>query len=165
MMRYSKQRGQHRKLKTLLAHIDQIEPYANITARYEHFHVPSDSFVSSPKTSRKVKTEFCRAWLYKTAEIIGQKPKELSFCKVIAVIDTGDLCASQIIIFYDEAYYNTFWKRDSTEQTWLPMKNSEKSLTKERNIQTSLNEKGYVEIVSDEDEQRKSILWFYGDVQ
>ena len=163
MTKYKKQRGQRRKIKNLLFNIERITPFIDTDDRYEHFHVPSDPFISSPKTSGKTKTTFCRAWLQKTAEIIDQKPKDIPFCKVVAVIDKGDLWESQIIIFYDEDYYNSFWERSSTEQTWLPIDSDTRSFSKERNIKTSLKEKAYIEILSDEDIQRKTVLWFYGE--
>ena len=164
-MKYQKQRGQHRKIKNLLLNIEQITPFTDISDRYEHFHVPSDQFISSPKTSEKIKTAFCRTWLQKTAGIIGQKPKDIPFCKVVAVIDEGNLWESQIIIFYDEDYYNSFWERSSVEQTWLPIDSDTRSFAKEHNIKTSLKEKEYIEILSDEDKQSKSTLWFYGDIR
>ena len=160
-----KQRGQHRKIKKLLLNIEQITQFTNINDRYEHFHVPSDQFISSPKTCGKNKTAFCEAWLQKTSEIIEQKPKDISFCKVVAVIDEGNLWESQIIIFYDEDYYNSFWDRSSTGQTWLPIASDARSFAKERNIKTSLKEKGNIEILSDEEKQRKSTLWFYGEIR
>ena len=164
-MKYKKQRGQRRKIKNLLFNIEQITPFADTSDRYEHFHVPSDQFISSPKTSGKLKTAFCEAWLQKTTKIIEQKPKDIPFCKVVAVIDEGDLWESQIIVFYDEDYYYSFWERSSTEQTWLPIDSDTRSFSKERNIKTSLKEKGYIEILSDEDKQKKSKLWCYGDVE
>lgn len=164
MMKHKKQRGQHRKSIELLLSIEQITPFTDTNRRYEHFHVPSDQFISSPKTSSRIKTAFCKAWLSKTAEIIEKKPKDIPFCKVIAVIDEGDLRESQIIIFYDEDYYSTFWERTSAEQTWRPIDSSHISFTKRRNIQTALTEKGYIELLTDEEVQRKSILWFYGEL-
>ncbi len=164
MMKHKKQRGQHRKNIKLLLSIEQITPFADTNRRYEHFHVPSDQFISSPKTSSRIKTAFCKAWLSKTAEIIEKKPKGIPFCKVVAVIDESDLWESQIIIFYDEDYYCTFWERTSIEQTWKPIDSRHISFTKRRNIQTALHEKGYIELLTDEEVQRKSILWFYGDL-
>ena len=38
------------------------------------------------------------------------------------------------------------------------------SFIKDRNIETNLLEKGYEEIICDEDFSYKSKLWFYGDV-
>ena len=101
-MKYKKERGQSRKLKTLIDNIHLIVPFENTDIRYEHFHVPSGPFISSPKTSGKVKTAFCKVWLQKAEEILKQKPSNLPFCKVVAIINEGDLWDSQIVIFYDK---------------------------------------------------------------
>ena len=163
-MNHKKQRGQRRKLKTLCNHINQIRPFENTDYQYEHFHVPCDQFISSPKTSGKVKSAFCKRWLEKTDEIIEQKPCDLPFCRVVAVIDELDLWNSQIIIFYDENYYSSFWQRNSLKQIWTPILNHSKSFIQERNIESKLKEKGYYETISDIDFFHKTILWFYGDV-
>ena len=163
-MKYKKERGQNRKLKTLIDNMHLFVPFENTDIRYDHFHVPSGPFISSPKTNGKVKTAFCKAWLQKTEEIIQQKPLDLPFCKVVAIIDEGDLWDSQIVIFYDESYYKSFWTRNTTEQTWTILKDPAKSFIKERNIQTQLNEVGYLETISEPDFNKKSILWFYGEI-
>lgn len=156
-------RGQRRRIKRLLSRIGEIEAYKDTDGRYEHFPVPSDPFISSPKTSGRIKTSFCRAWLAKTAEIAAQKPDGLAFCRVVACIAENDLWASQIIIFYDEEYYNAFWERNTPDQTWLLLPTDARSFSAERNINTPLREKGYREISKD-GEERRSTLWFYGDV-
>ena len=163
-MKYKKQRGQRRKLNTLLRNIYQIQPFQNTDCQYEHFHVPCSQFISSPKTYGMIKTKFCKAWLAKTAEIMEQKPNHLPFCKVVAVIDEFDLWESQIIIFYDKKYYNSFWSRTSGEQTWKPIEKQSHSFIQERHIESSLKEKGYLEIIDDFECSRKTTLWFYGDV-
>ena len=163
-MKYKKQRGQKRKLNALLRNIYQIQPFQNTDCQYEHFHVPCSQFISSPKTYGRIKTQFCKAWLDKTAEIMEQKPDYLSFCKVVAVIDEFDLWESQIIIFYDKKYYNSFWSRTSGEQIWNLIENQGKSFIQERHIESSLKEKGYHEIIDDFEYSRRTTLWFYGDV-
>ena len=60
-MKYKKERGQNRKLKILIDNMHLFVPFENTDVRYEHFHVPSGNFISSPKTSGKVKTAFCKA--------------------------------------------------------------------------------------------------------
>lgn len=163
-MRYKKQRGQKRKLRVLLNNLNQISPFQNTDYKYEHFHVPFSQFISSPKTSGKIKTAFCKAWIDKTAEIIEHKPNCLPFCKIVAVIDEPNFGDSQIIIFYDESYYNSFWLRNSNEQTWNPISNQDKSFIQDRHIVSGLKEKGYYETIIDEDFTSKTTLWFYGDV-
>ena len=143
-MRYKKQRGQKRKLKALLYNINQICPFQNTDCQYEHFHVPSGQFISSPKTRGKIKTAFCKAWLDKTAEIIEQKPCGLSFCPIQTQFD-GSKPILLSFIFYDENYYDSFWSRDSVEQTWVPIVKQGMSFIQCRHIDTSLKEKGYYE--------------------
>ena len=70
----------------------------------------------------------------------------------------------RMIEVYDEDYYNTFWDRTSNEQTWLPIDSEFVSFVKYRNIKTTLQEKGYIELAMEENVQRKSILWFYGEL-
>lgn len=161
-MKYKKQRGQKRKLRVLYNYINC--PFQNSDCKYEHFHTPFCQFISSPKTNGKIKTAFCRAWLDKTVEIIEHKPCDLSFCKVVAVIDELDLGNSQIIIFYDKNYYDSFWLRNSTEQTWDPIVKQDMSFINGRHIESKLKEKGYYEIIIDSDSTYKTVLWFYGDV-
>ena len=96
-MRESKQRGQHRRFKRLSERIGEIVPLFDPKVGRESFFVPSGRFISSPRTSGKLKTTFCRAWIRKTEEIIAQKPMNFPFCKVVAVIDVGDLWASRIV--------------------------------------------------------------------
>ncbi|MBP3555918.1 MAG: DUF3916 domain-containing protein, partial [Clostridia bacterium] len=89
---------------------------------------------------------------------------DLPFCKVVAIINEGDLWESQIVIFYDKKYYESFWTRNTSEQTWTLIDDPTKSFIKKRNIKTQLNETGYLEIRSEIDSNKKSALWFYGEL-
>lgn len=166
----SKSRGQQKKFKRLLSWLDKIEPFKNtndllfkdVEDKFEHFHVPCGPWLSKPKTSGKIKTAFCKKWLEKTEEIIGNKPKDLPFCKVVAAITYPDVRESQIIIFYDEEYYNSFWDRKGPYQIWTRV-DDKRSFAKERGIMTELPEIGYLEELNDEDYCAKSHIWFYGE--
>lgn len=159
-----KTRGQRRKLNALLKNIDSLVPFCNTDGDYEHFHVPSDMFIESPKTSGKVKTAFCKKWLEKTERLMRQKPENLPFCKIVALIDVPNYWCSQIIIFYSQSYYDTFWDRNDLSQTWEVVDAKPQSLVKARNIETTLSEKGYIETINVDGNCKKSILWFYGDL-
>ncbi len=161
-MYFGKSRGQKRKFNTLIRRIDKIEPFTKTENEEEHFHVPCGTWLSMPKTSGKIKTEFCRRWIEKTEEIISQKPDGLPFCKVVAAVCYPDVRDSQIIIFYDENYYSSFWNRNGTYQKWTRIEN--KSFMKERNIKSSLPEAGYIEELNDEDYSCRSYIWFYGEL-
>ena len=71
---------------------------------------------------------------------------------------------SASVIFYDKDYYDSFWERHSLEQKWMPVADTETSFALKRNIQTSLKEIGYIETIFDSDFNKKSAIWFYGDV-
>lgn len=165
-MNRKKQRGQTRKLKRMLRYMDEFVPFRYIHGEKEeeHFHVPGTPWIESSKTAGKVKSIFVRKWLEKTSEFIKMKPAGLRFCKVVAVIDESYLWNSQIIIFYSEDYYKTFWDRNGPYQTWHFIEDKAKSFVKPRNIETDLMEKGYQEVYMDEDDIKKSKLWFYGEL-
>ena len=162
-MNRKKQRGQHRRLKAMFGHIDEFIPFSNTGQKYEHFHVPSSPFIEGNRTNGAVKTEFCRKWLETTEKFISQKPEEQHFCKVVAVLSVPNLWSSQIIIFYDEGYYDSFWKRTSPEQFWSLTKDK-MSFCKGRNIVTSLEERCYHEKIVEDDNIFECDLWFYGDL-
>ena len=147
----------------MFKYIDSFVPFSEIEQAFEHFHVPSDPFIESFKTSGKVKTAFCRKWLETTEKFIDQKPKNQGFCKIVAIISVPNFWLSEIIIFYDEDYYNSFWNRNGSEQFWT-MKQDKDSFCKERNIDTSLQEMCYCETIIEENRTYKRDLWFYGDL-
>ncbi len=159
-----KQRGQRRRINTLFHMIDELTPFQKQENMYEHFHVPGSPWIEAPKTSSKIKTLFIKKWLEKTSEFIENKPQKLYFCKVVAVVDCQHLWSSQIIIFYSEDYYKTFWDRKRQYQRWDCIDSKEISLVKSRNIEISLFEKGYIETIIDEGLIIRSVLWFYGEL-
>ena len=160
-------RGQKRRLNVLLKRIEEIKPYQRIENTqkrgFEHFHVPSTVWIEQPKTSSKIKTAFCKAWIKKTEEIFKAKPEGIEFCRVVCVLSIPNLWDSQIIIFYDKKYYDSFWNRHGGWQDWSRLENG-LSLKEERNIVTDLKETGFIETITDEDRTSTSYLWFYGEV-
>ena len=162
-----KQRGQRRKLRRLCSCIAELTPYIREEKIYEHFHVPcNEQFLDSYRTNGKVKTEFCKKWIEATEKFILKKPLKKTFCKVVAVLSIPKLWDSQIIIFNDENYYNSFWQRTDLYQKWIPIENIETSFAKKHNIATPLSEKGFYEIIVDEENGyiSKNDLWFYGEL-
>ena len=167
-MKYEKVRGQKRKLKILLRDIDKIQPRFDYDGECEHYHIPCGFWISSPKNSSRIQTEFIKKWIDKTKEIIDSKPENDKFCKVVASIVYPDFWSSQITIFYDEEYYNTFFDRKGPYQTWTKIEGI--SFVKNRHINMSLKEQGYNEVIDnktvceDEDEIYRNQIWFYGEL-
>ena len=83
---------------------------------------------------------------------------------MVAVIDASDLWESQIVIFYDKNYYESFWTRNTPEQSWEVIAGHTKSFVKERDIKIKLNEIGYLETITEVDFNKKSALWFYVEI-
>ena len=168
MSERKKQRGQKRRLKKLFECIDRFEPYTHCNDVYEHFHVPiaffidHTNFIDSAETNSKIKTAFIRKWILTAERFIQEKPKTYPFCRVVSLICYPELSRSQIIIFYDEKYYSSFFDRNDDYQQWMPIKN--RSLKYDRKIETKLIEKGYYEIIKDKDDIFRSTLWFYGEI-
>jgi len=166
-MYMKKSRGQKRRLKLLLKNIDRFVPYEDCRdpdCEFEHFHVPSTPWIEMPKTSGRIKTAFIRKWLEKTELFIKLKPEGLPFCKVVAVVCEPYLWDSQIIIFYSEKYYSTFWDRKGPYQTWTKTDVGENSMSAQRNIPTPLPVECYTEVIAEEDYTRTTRLWYYGEV-
>lgn len=96
----------------------------------------------------------------------GRKPADLSFCKVVALLERPGLWDSQLIIFYDKAYYDSFWKRHDPWQTWTPLPETAVSEARRRGIWTPLAERGYAQCLRDEEDGRefRDTLWYYGEL-
>lgn len=154
-----KVRGQRRKLKALLKAIEHPNAPFEREGSCIGLSVPSSPWIEMPKTYGKVKTRFCRKWIEETAALIEQIPEDTGFCKVVGAVVYPELWNSQILIFRDEDYYNGFWNRNDSYQTWTKIKG--KSFSKERNIKTELNEIGFHEVLKDEDFDYNCDIWFY----
>ena len=161
-MKFNKQRGQGRKLKSLLNYIDGFVPFEETKDKYDHFHVPcSSDFISNPKTRSKIRTAFLKKWIETTEKWIEEsKTQAFPFCKVVTVIDEGNLWESQIIIFYDKSYYDNFFERNDEGQIWTQLDNK-KSFIKRHGLQTHLTEVCICQKYTDEDYFFESFMWVY----
>jgi len=155
-----KQRGLYRKINTLFNKIELFEPQKKDKI-YEEFVVPSNNFLDISKSNIIIK--FINKWLETTEKFIKQNISE-KYCKIVGIIETNEISNSRIIFFYDEEYYNNFWKRNNSYQTWDKL-DSKKSLKQKLNIQTDLKEIGFKETINDEDFKYETELWVYGDIE
>ena len=165
-LNYSKkrQRGQTQKLNRLINRIDEFMPFSELSQAYEHFPVPcSNTFINSPKTRGNIKTAFIRKWIQTTEKFIRMKPKQLPFCRIVALICEENLWDSQIIIFYSEKYFQDFWIRNGNEQIW-ELITPTISFTGMRNIKTSLTETCYKETIREDGIDNIDKLWFYKEI-
>ncbi len=154
-----KQKGVYRKLNLLFKKIDLFEPVRKDNM-YEEFVVPSNNFLDVSKIS--IKRKFIIKWLEITEKLINNKDNK-TFCRIVGMIETKEISNSRIIVFYNEKYYNNFWKRESSYQTWERL-DPKKSLKQRLNIQTNLKEIGFKETLNDDDFKYETELWFWGEL-
>lgn len=154
-----KQRGVYRKLNLLFKKIDLFEPVKKDNI-YEEFVVPGNNFLDVSPIS--IKRKFIIKWLEITEKFINNKDNK-RFCRIVGMIETKEISYSRIILFYDEEYYNNFWKREDLYQIWKRL-DSKKSLKQRLNIQTNLKEIGFKETLNDDDFKYETELWFYGEL-
>ena len=154
-----KQRGVYRKLNLLLKKIDLFEPVKKDNI-YEEFVVPGNNFLDVSPIS--IKRKFIIKWLEITEKFINNKDNK-RFCRIVGMMETKEISNSRIILFYDEEYYNNFWKREDSYQIWKRL-DSKKSLKQRLNIQTNLKEIGFKETLNDDDFKYETELWFYGEL-
>ncbi len=159
MSRQKKQRGQRRKLRALRRRIDCFTPFSADGERYERYLVPGDPFIGHRRTGSKIKTAFCRRWIAATEYLLVRKPVDAPFCKIVGMVVFPDLWRSEIIAFYDEEYYRSFWKRSDAVQSWTKCK---KSLIDCSRIKTDLRELCMEEMLHEWG--ARSQLFFYGDI-
>lgn len=154
-----KQRGVYRKLNLLFEKIDLFEPVKKDNI-YEEFVVPGNNFLDVSPIS--IKRKFIIKGLEITEKFINNKDNK-RFCRIVGMIETKEISNSRIILFYDEEYYNNFWKREDSYQIWKRL-DSKKSLKQRLNIQTNLKEIGFKETLNDDDFKYETELWFYGEL-
>lgn len=56
--------------------------------------------------------------------LIARRPADLRYAKVVVVISLPDMFASEICVFFDEAYRASFVDRQGDEETWTPANDS-----------------------------------------
>ncbi len=154
-----KQRGVYRKLNLLFKKIDLFEPIKKDNI-YEEFVVPGNNFLDVSQIS--IKRKFIIKWIETTEKFINSKDNK-TFCRIVGMIETKEISNSRIILFYDEEYYNNFWKREDSYQIWERL-DSRKSLKQRLNIQTNLKEIGFKETLNDDEFKYETELWFYGEL-
>ncbi len=163
-----KPRGLKRKCRNMIARIEAEtrefpRPYSN--SGYWHLPLPvAMDFIDSTATPRSVR-RLCVQTLLESAFHLTTLAPQNEFSRVVVAVSLPDLWASQIIVFFDESYFDSFFVRNSPEQKWLAL-SQKRSLSKERSLllPDGFEEKGFRQEVADEDEVFSNELWFFGQL-
>ncbi len=163
-MERKKQRWYKREVKRVVRTIDSFytlfNPLSNQPFCDEYFKTYANLFFK-PKGKDRIK--IFQHLIRKTEEMLIRKPENIEFCKIILAVYEENFAQSQILIFYRNSDYDTFWDRkDIQYQKWSRI--SKDSLIAKLHVTINLTEVGYLEEISDELGYRKQKIWFYGDV-
>lgn len=162
-------RGARRKTVACFSRLEKLtnEFPVSCTDRYDHYHMPcSNMLLDSPKTPAYTKSKCIKTIVKQLEKLRDTRPDEMNAARLVAVITTK-LSRAQIVIFFDESYYQGFFERDNESQKWTLLDDikAEKFL---KNWGVDLPEnmkiKGYQEELEDDDFSCKSKIWFIGEL-
>lgn len=133
---------------------------------YWHLHLPvAKDFVISKHTPNYVYKQITQALVDSAKHLSDIKPNDIEFCKVVLVLDFDNIFDSQIIVFFNEDYYNSFFTRDTIYQKWT-MLEEECQRIKQWNIKLpdGFDVRGYLEEINDVDYKYIGKIWFIGEL-
>jgi hypothetical protein len=167
--RVAKVRGLRRKCRTMVGRIAALGSDFPLEDRKDcgcwHADLPvAQSFIDSARTPRTVR-RLCIQALLDAAQHLRQAPRVSAPSRVVAAITLPTLFSSQLIVFFGDAYFDSFFLRTTPEQTWVPLP-PDRSLVAEWNL--SLPEgflvRGYCETIRDVDFECRGEIWFVGEL-
>lgn len=155
-------RGLKRKHILLKKRISQMCAFfPNEEEKYWHMSMPcSDLILDYPKVRRKYKINIVRFLIDQTEHLNSIKPTN-RFAKTVCCLPIEHLWNAQIIIFFDEDYYETFFNRKGEYQKWteIDIKNS---IKKHGFVFNDLSKfRGYHEVINDDEDLFEQDIWFF----
>ncbi|MDP4177371.1 MAG: DUF3916 domain-containing protein [Bacillota bacterium] len=164
-----KVRGVKHKCSSMIKSINEFTenfPQMNLNKGYYHSHIPvAQEFIDLSKTPQFVRKICIQTLLSRVKHLIDIKPKLDIKTRVVTCIQLPDLWNSQIIIFYGENYFNSFFERNSEYQKWILLPSNRDVLSKLGiAIPTGLSSRGYREEIIDNDCEYISEIWFIGEL-
>lgn len=169
-LKKKKIRGARRKYNKLLERlVSTTNDFPDLENQlYWHLHMPcSDLLLNSPKTPSYIRSGCIKTIIERTKYLINIKPHSMRNSKVVAAISIPYLWDSQIIVFNDNEYFNSFFDRNDKHHKWLPISNEDTSrFLNKWSISTTgdLEIKGYKEIICDDDYNYQGEIWFIGEL-
>jgi len=135
--------------------IDYTEKFPEIGDNmYWHLHVPCNQMLLDSKVTLSYTKSGCIKLLIERIEYLKRiAPVETENFKIVVCISIPCLWDSQIIIFKDEEYYNSFFIRETREQKWTLL-NRQQSFVDKWNLKIPeyFEVKGFLEEIYDEEQ-------------
>ncbi len=155
-------RGLKHKHKTLKKRISDIcSVFPENTGTYWHMHMPcSNSILDYPKVRHKFSQDLAGFLIEQSKHLNTLKPKD-HFAKIVCYLPLSYLWDAQIIIFFNEEYYDSFFRRNDKYQKWIPIELSQALKSRWHIFDDSTNFRGYHEKTNDEECSSEQDIWFY----
>ena len=130
-----------------------------------HLHLPvPESFIDSPRTPFSIRKLCVQTLIDRVSYLINLKPEDFKDCRVAASLSLPRLWDSQIILFIDRNYFNSFFNRDNEYQKWEIIQDKNLLSSWRLNIPEKLKIKHYQEDLFDEDYHFTNQLVFIGEL-
>jgi hypothetical protein len=134
---------------------------------YWHMHLPvARTFIDSPRTPQAIRKTCIQTLIDRANYLCTLKPVDVvAPTRVVAAITLPNLFDAQIIVFFGSVYFETFFDRNSSRQRWIHLPD-DRSMVKEWELSIPNNfiERGYHEIIQDEDVSHDGEIWFIGEL-
>lgn len=149
-----KVRGVKRRLRNLDKWADSFEGYfpsEHASERYWNWKLPVlDRLVGPPATSSEIQAHCAQAILRAATHLLEARPKEYSHAVVSALITHPQMFGSEICIFFDEDYFESFYNRNNEWQTLTPINDKDIAKTLSFDVPYPFVQSGYVYRIKDE---------------
>ncbi|OUS29195.1 hypothetical protein A9Q99_08760 [Gammaproteobacteria bacterium 45_16_T64] len=149
-----KVRGVERRLRVLDRWADSFKgcfPIEHSNQQYWNWKLPVlDRLVGPPTTNDDIQSHCTKALLRAAAYLSEAKPKECEGAVIAVLITYPQMFASEICVFFDREYFESFFKRDGEWQSVTPVDKLPLSNTLNFNIPSSFSETGYIHKTKDE---------------
>jgi len=165
-----KVRGAKRKANQMVRNINELInqfPEVDLEDGYWHMHLPvAQTLIDSTKTPMYIRKLCVQTIINGVKRLIDIRPQTNIPSRVVASVELPHLWYSQIIVFFGDRYFNSFFERDDDYQKWTPLPKG-RSLVREwkLNLPVGLDCRGYHEEITAEDFKTVSELWFIGELK
>ncbi len=166
-MNKAKVRGMKRKCREMIGRIEKgtkTFPNPHHKMDYWHLHLPlSQDFIDSQRTPFSVR-RLCVQTCINRAHHLSLIAPVIRKTRVVVAIFLPQIWQSQIIVFFEEDYFSTFFNRNTAAQRWIPIESTCLSKRWSLVLPSGFSEQGYREERNDADGFYSSEVWFIGQL-
>jgi hypothetical protein len=159
--------GQVRALRHWAESFAGYFPVEHAAQRYMNWKIPVlDRLVRPPTTTPAIQAQCAQCLIDAAAHVALAKPADMAHARTVAIIDLPDMFGSEVCVFFDEPYFQSFADRTSEWQRWTPLSKS-RNLIEQMGLRLpdGLVVAGFAEMIRDEEtgEASEGEVWLVGE--